>query len=194
MSILGSVSIPLGKAGYKALELTYTHNALWLDDAASMLASSFGASGMLSAVASAVKVPLLGFYYDNPEDMEILSYEYSEYPYLNKSQIVNSFRIANTPITVNAYRAITPNNGVITNILLNELVYTTLKKYCDNGGTFTLMTMWGAYTDLVLEKLKIIPAKDNELGGVGFQFQLKKIQFVKSGGFLSSLSSAFDFL
>lgn len=68
-------------------------------------------------------------------------------------------------------------NGVITNILLNEAFYKGIEAYCDRGGTFTLMTMWGVFNNLVLETLQIIPPEGSQVGGIGFEWQFKRIPF-----------------
>lgn len=148
------------------LDTVYRDNALLLSDTLAIWGMSFN-----------FPVPILGFTYEHPSAMELLKYEYSEYPYLNKTLITNSYMKQNTSITLHSYRGITAINGVLTNILLNEAFYKGIEAYCDRGGTFTLMTMWGVFNNLVLETLQIIPVEGSQVGGIGFEWQFKRIPF-----------------
>ena len=196
--ILGSAipTITGSKIARSTLQLIFKDSAILLDDGASMALSSVDnflgtnlSGGLLGSVASSVSVPLLGFAYDNPSQMEILKYSYSEYPFLNKNMIVNSYLRENTRITLRASKAITPNNTVALNYLSNETIYSTLETYCNAGGTFTIMTMWGAYSGLVLESLSGIQPENNQMGGTQFEFTFLKPQFSASGGLLGSIAS-----
>lgn len=155
------------------LDMVYRHNALLLDDAISLIGGSF-IGGLASAPS--IPLPLVGFVYETPSTVELLKYSYSEYPYLNKSLIINSYLRENTQFRVVAYRQITSSNPVILNIATNEILYKTLETYCNNGGTFTLLTMWGTFNNLVLEGLNgIMPNDDNAVGGCGFEFLFRKV-------------------
>lgn len=190
------------------LELVYKNSAILLNDGISIgmktIDDTFNTNIATSAigqvasvVSTAVALPLLGFAYDNPSSMEILKYSYSEYPYLNKSLIVNSYLKENTRFSIRAYKAITPNNTIALNLISNEQIYTQLKSYCDYGGTFKLMTLWGTFNNLVLESLNAIYPNDNEVGGVGFEFHFLKPNFDNTNsssvvsGLINSLTSGF---
>ncbi|HEC1823334.1 TPA: hypothetical protein R1765_001958 [Campylobacter coli] len=178
MSILGN-SMPTTKGGSKSLlDLTYRNSALLLNEGLSMGLSSLGVNAPTGAASA--PLPLLGFVYDNPSTIELLKYSYSDYPYLNKSLIVNSYIKENTKFSITARKAITTINGVIANIAANELMFDSLQKYCDKGGTFTLLTMWGAFSNLVLEELNGVPPEGNQLGGCGFEFVFQRLNFSKS--------------
>lgn len=176
MSILGAVTPSVKGGSLGLLDLTYRNNALLLNEGLSMGLSSLGgnASGLPS-----VPLPLLGFNYEHPSSIELLKYSYSTYPYLNKSLIINSYLKENTKFAIRAYKAITADNGVIVNIAANELMFQSLQGYCDKGGTFTLMTMWGAFSNLVLEELNGIPPEGNQVGGCGFEFVFQRMNFSK---------------
>lgn len=165
MALLGNQT-PVIEASRFALDLVFKHNALLLND---LLALGLGTFSF--------PVPLVGFTYENPSSLELLNYSYSEYPYLTKTLIANSYVKNNTQLSIRSYRAITSVNSVITNIAINEALTILIEKYCDRGGTFSCFTMWGFISNLVVERLEIIPADDNQLGGVGFQWTFKKINF-----------------
>lgn len=120
--------------------------------------------------------PLIGFSYDSPDSITFMDFQYCEYPYLNKTMIVNSLVKNNSSISLKAYRPITKANSVIANMMTNMTLIKALETYAMRGGTFTLTTMWGIINDLVLERVSGIKV-ENEIGGVGFQFDLKKINF-----------------
>ncbi|EGV1470911.1 hypothetical protein JF110_001636 [Campylobacter jejuni] len=175
MPILGSSIPSVSSNGSKSLlDITYRHNAILLNEGLAMGLSSLGVKSNISS-----PLPLLGFVYENPNDIGLLKYSYSEYPYLNKSLIVNSYIKENTNFSIVARKAITAQNGVIVNIAANELLFKTLEDYCDKGGTFTLLTMWGAFSNLVLEELKGISPEANEVAGCGFVFVFKRLNFSK---------------
>lgn len=177
MALLGNAIPSVSGSSKGLLDLTYAHNALLLDDGISMGLSSLGVN-VSSSLASA-PLPLLGFVYEHPNTLELLKYSYSQYPYLNKSLIINSYIKENTKFAIRAYKQITIQNGVIVNIAANELLFHSLQNYCDKGGTFTLLTMWGSFSNLVLEELNGIPPKDNETGGCGFEFIFQRMNFSK---------------
>lgn len=195
MTMLGDL-IPdysSSNSGKKALDLTYRHSVILLSDAVSMGLQAAGielgstASAILDAVAT---IPLLGFVYETPNRVDILKYRYSDYPYLNKSLIVNSYIRDHTRFAVRAHRLITKSNPVPINIAANEGYYHMLKEYCDRGGTFTLTTMWGIFSGCVLEDLVgVAPEKDNGIGGTSFEFRFMKLDF-EGGGALKAVGNA----
>lgn len=156
------------------LDMIYRHNAILLNESISILGGS-------SLGDIPLPLPLIGFVYENPNTAQLLKYSYSEYPYLNKSLIVNSYLKENTSFRVIAYKQITSSNTLLLNIAYNEILFRSLKKYCDNGGTFTLMTMWGIFSNLVLEELNgVTTSEANANGGVGFEFVFKRLNFSAS--------------
>lgn len=163
-----------------ALDAVYAKNAILLAD----LTRLFG-------LGASIPLPIVGFTYENPSEMELLKYEYSEYPYLNKTLITNSYTKQNTKLTIRSWRAITSVNGIVTNLALNEALFYGIEAYCDRGGTFTIMTMWGTYKNFVLENLAIIPQEGNQVAGIGFEWRFKRIPFDTANA-QSVYSSALD--
>lgn len=121
--------------------------------------------------------PLIGFTFDTPSNIQLLKYNYCEYPYLNKTMIVNSLVKENNEISITGSRPITRGNSVIMNTVLNQVLVNALEIYASRGGTFIMLTMWGIIQDLVLEELTGKPT-DGGVGGVLFDFKFKKINFV----------------
>lgn len=122
-------------------------------------------------------LPLVGFTFDTPSNIQLLKYNYCEYPYLNKTMIVNSLVKENNEISITGSRPITRGNSIIMNTVLNQVLVKALEIYASRGGTFILLTMWGIIQDLVLEELTGKPT-DGGVGGVLFDFKFKKINFV----------------
>lgn len=178
MTLIGDFipSVNSNNASKAALDLTYRNSAILLSDVVEM---GLGAAGISSSLTDfAPPMPLLGFVYETPSQIELLRYQYSEYPYLNKQLIVNSYVRQNTRFRVRAHRCITPTNTVPINIMTNEMYYLLLKEYCNRGGTFTLATMWGMFSNCVLEGLTGIPPEEtNGIGGTSFEFEFLKLDF-----------------
>lgn len=201
MTMLGDLIPDYSSAnsGKKALDLTYRHSVILMSDAVSMGLQAAGVElgSSVSAVLDAVAtLPLLGFVYETPDRVDLLKYRYSDYPYLNKSLIVNSYIREHTRFSVRAHRLITKTNPVPVNIAANEGFHLMLKEYCDRGGTFTLTTMWGIFSGCVLEEwVGIKPEAENGIGGTSFEFRFMKLDFdgggaLKAiGGSLKSLAS-----
>ena len=134
-------------------------------------------------------LPLVGFQYAPSQHIELLKYEYSEYPYVDKRMITNSVVKQQTHLDVIAYRPIcsVEQGGMpfLGAVAMNELYYTLLQLYCDRGGTFTLISPAGIFTDLVIEEFSCIPSEEvggegrNHPGGIAFRFRFKKILFSK---------------
>ena len=140
-----------------------------------------------------IPCPIIGFEYEIPDHIELLSFSYSDYPFLDRTSLINAYFKNNTKISLKAYRPITPLNPFTINLATNELIYAVLDKYCLNGGTFTILTSWGAYSNVLLEKLSGIKTGSNDIGGQGFQFdfikvniQTKEIQAIQSS-YLASI-------
>ena len=168
------------QSGKTAIDLAYRHSVILLSDAISMGLNTAGVNlgGFGRFLSDYAPVPLLGFVYETPSQIELLKYRYSEYPYLNKSLIVNSYVRENTRFTVRAYRLLTTSNPLPINISSNELYYLLLNEYCNRGGTFTLVTMWGVYNNCVLEEFVGIPPENNNgVGGTGFEFRFLRLHF-----------------
>ncbi|GAA7170910.1 hypothetical protein HpBGD53_03340 [Helicobacter pylori] len=140
-----------------------------------------------------VPLPLVGLTYAPPKEVELLKFSYSEYPYMDKSVVVNSYKQEPTKFSIIAYRplsvlpvdvkkgdsAIQSSNNVIVNFVANEVAYNILQLYARFGGTFSLVTQWGIVTNLVLESLKGVSIESKTMGGEAFLFEFKRVLFAK---------------
>lgn len=151
--------------GKTILDFVFRDNALILRDAGVIL------------TGATFPLPLIGFQYETPTSIDLLNYSYSTYTFLNRSVIANSSVKETCEITITAYRVLIGSYAVEANYLTNELIIKTLDAYCMRGGRFILLTMWGAINNLVLTKLKGIKAYGNDMGGVGFEFNFKQLNF-----------------
>ncbi|WRA26706.1 hypothetical protein KVJ87_02600 [Helicobacter pylori] len=82
-------------------------------------------------------LPLVGLTYAPPKEVELLKFSYSEYPYMDKSVVVNSYKQKPTKFSIIAYRplsvlpvdvkkgdsAMQSGNNVIVNFVANEVAY-----------------------------------------------------------------------
>lgn len=195
--IIGNNPIQVGKineinsVGIKILDELFQKNAILLNDTLTILTN--GANlGALGGLGINLPLPLLGFEFKTPQELQLLKYNYSEYPYVDKTLITNAYLRENTSISIIGYRPITySGNGgvnVVNNLsssvlgiyTTNELITSTLKIYCDKGGTFSLLTLWGQIQNLVLEELAGVPLEaENALGGQAFLFRFKQINYPK---------------
>lgn len=142
-----------------------------------------------------VPLPLMGLTYAPPREVELLNFSYSEYPYINKTIVVNSYQQEPTKFSIIAYRPISvmptkdangninqpiqSGNNVIVNFLANEVTYNLLQFYGRSGGTFSLVTQWGIFTNLLLKGLKGITIDSKTMGGEAFLFEFKGVLFAK---------------
>lgn len=140
-----------------------------------------------------VPLPLLGLTYAPPREVELLKFSYSEYPYMDKSVVVNSYKQEPTKFSIIAYRPLSvlpagttkgnevlnSGNNVIVNFVANEVAYNILQIYARFGGTFSLVTQWGIVTNLVIESLKGISIDIKTMGGEAFLFEFKRVLFAK---------------
>lgn len=167
----------LGNGGHGVLDLIFRDCALIMSDTTILYADKL--SGTLGSIASSIEIPfpIVGFSFQTPEQLNILHYDYSEYPLYSRMSVVNSMVKGMGHVKVTGLRPITRGNSIAINYLLNQFVLVKLiESYCDAGGLWSLNTMWGTYNDLVLEDLDGINP-DNAGAGVGFAFTFKKVNF-----------------
>lgn len=169
-----------GDLGGQILDLTFRDSCLWMQNS-SLLASWISLN---------LPLPVVGFQFQTPDNLELLKYEYTSYPALNKSFVANTFQKKITTLTIIGLRPITRMNPVGLNYLLNQQgISNYIEKYADRGGLWTLNTMWGIITNLVLTELKGIKINETSLGGVGFEFTFEKLQFSNLNSSLSKVSN-----
>lgn len=146
-------------------------------DCALLFMSPSKAYGLPSAV-DAISLPVVGFSFQTPETAQLAHYEYSDYPYLSKSVVANSFLKGTCEFEVTGLRPITTKNPVVANWVLNNLgIKKWLIAYADKGGLFALNTYWGYYNNLALEDLHGVKVGGSEMGGIGFRFKFKRLNF-----------------
>lgn len=137
-----------------------------------------------------IPFPILGFQFQTPEEIELLKYEYTKYPALNRAFVGNTFQKQSTTVSVVGLRPITRYNPVALNYLLNNIgIKFYIEKYADKGGLWTILTMWGNMTDLVLTDLKGVKVEGTEMGGIGFEFTFEKLQFSSLETMLEKVSN-----
>lgn len=173
---LGSSVTSITQGASRAIvDLVFSNNCLILTDLVK--------TGILPILNTA---PLIGFYYENPSQLGLYSYSYSEYPYLNRTAVANSVMKNSSTITIKGLRPITRANSVVVNYLANSTILSLLDKYIMRGGRFKLLTMWGPVSNLVMESIDGVTEFGQ--GGVAFDFTLRKIYTAESTS--SSVASA----
>lgn len=187
-NIMPSVA-KLNNGGHGVLDLIFRDCALILSDTKILYADKvqnmankggkFG--GMLNKVVNAlpaIPLPIVGFSFQSPTNLNILKYNYSEYPMFGRLSIVNSMTKEMGEITITGLRPITRGNPIALNYVLNQFALVKLiEAYADAGGLWTLNTMWGTYNNLVLTSLDGVTAEGTSLGGTAFTFSFKRVNF-----------------
>lgn len=153
---------------FEILDFVFGQNCILLDDI-----------NLVFGIGPSIPCPLLGFQYATPDFLELLSFSYSEYPFLDRTSLINAYFKNNTRIKMQAYRPITTKNPFVLNYALNEGIYKILDNYALNGGTFRIITAWGSFSNLLLEKFSGIRGSDTDIGGQGFQLEFLKVNMQK---------------
>lgn len=180
MAGLGNVMPSMGRmgnGGFWILDLIFRDNALIMTDSQLLINAAGAAFGASWNIGTPIPLPIIGFSFETPSQMNILNYSYTEYPMLNKVSVVNSFIKESGSVTVRGLRPITRGNPFVLNYLMNKTLVLLIEKYADLGGTWTINTMWGTYGNLVLESLDGELSHDNDPGGTCFTFKFKRINF-----------------
>lgn len=147
----------------KILDFVYGKNCILLRDV-----------GLIFGIGTGIPMPLIGFEYEMPERIHLLSFSYSEYPYTNRTALINAYFRNNTRFSLRANKPITRANTFPVNYAINEALYSVLEKYAQNGGIFTVLTPWGALSNCLLKDFYGIKGGDREMGGQGFLFEFEK--------------------
>lgn len=170
-----------GKGGYIAtvtvLDLLYRDWCVFLQTPSLLMGGDSGSTGMgLGGLIDTTGMPLIGFTFQQPSNFEILKYQFTKFPLLNKAVVANSMIKESTKITLTGLRPITASNPIILNIALNNVGLKLIEKYADMGGLWWINTMWGARFNYVLTDLKgTMPVDD--IGGVGWEFTFERLNF-----------------
>lgn len=168
MAVIGDLintdGLKVSELSSDILDFVYQKNCILLNDV-----------GLIFGIETGIPCPILGFEYEVPESIELLKFSYSEYPFLDRTSLINAYFKENTRFALKAHRPITAKNPFAVNYALNEAIYTALEKYSLNGGTYTILTGHKTITYAVLEKLTGIKNSDNDIGGQGFVFEFLKL-------------------
>ena len=164
MEILGNPQDTVNATGYQILDSLYSDGAVILENAVEIL------TGKKAPIDAGL--PLVGFSY-KPESLELLKYSWSQYPYLNKQKLTFAAVKEATTFSVAVISPIAAGgNEVIPSLIKRELLLTLLEKYCDAGGMFTVLTLWGTRKHCVLSGL-------DGVAGEGMDGTLFKMSFSK---------------
>lgn len=183
MSLLNFTQPNIGSAfAQKALDLMFQNCAIMLKNPELCKKTSLIGdltSGGSSFLGNEVAMPVVGFYYESPNQIEYFRFEYSEYPFMNNKMVSNSFIKQPTTISINGVRPITKENNWVVNYLTSQSVIEMLEGYCEQGGLFKLFTRWGTIDNLALESLSLNSEGDDRSPGT-FSFQFKRLLFIKT--------------
>lgn len=162
--ILGKPQDTVNANGFQLLDSLYSSGAVILENATEIL------TGKKAPID--VGMPLIGFSY-KPESLELLKYGWSQYPYLNKQKLTFSAVKETTAFSVSVISPITTGgNTVVESLVKRELLAKLLEKYCDAGGMFTVLTLWGTRKHCLLVGMEGV-------SGDGMDGTLFKMSFTK---------------
>lgn len=187
-----------GKGGYIAavtvLDLLYRDWCVFLQTPSLLMGGNESSTGLgLGGLIDTTGLPLIGFTFQQPSNFEILKYQFTKFPLLNKAVVANSMIKESTKITLTGLRPITASNPIILNIALNNVGLKLIEKYADMGGLWWINTMWGARFNYVLTDLKgTMPVDD--IGGVGWEFTFERLNFDSVSSATKSVDSKVSLL
>ena len=162
--ILGKPQDTVNAGSYQILDSLYSDGAIILENATEIL------TGKKAPIEAGL--PLIGFSY-KPESLELLKYGWSQYPYLNKQKLTFSAVKETTAFSVSVISPITTGgHSVVGELVKRELLAKLLEKYCDAGGMFTVLTLWGTRKHCVLTGMEGV-------SGEGMDGTLFKMSFMK---------------
>jgi hypothetical protein len=158
-------------SNYQILDSIYSEGAIILNNATEILLGKSVGSSL------DIPVPLIGFKYKPMGTIELIKYEYSEYPYLSKQMVSNAGVKQATRFSVQLLDPITGSNPVILAVVKRQVLQTLLDKYAAGGGLFTILTLWGSVTNCLLEGLEGVEGSSNGSDGVNFVMHFYKPNF-----------------
>lgn len=183
-SILGLEGIQSADPSFAVLDMFFGRNVILLNDVAQILGAGV-----------TIPIPLVGFEYQVPNEIELFNYKLSEYPALNKQTLINSMIKGVSKFSITAIRPITSANTAILNYALNEALTAALDAYNSQGGTYTILTPWGLIKPCLMNGGFGVITGDGDLGGQGWRFNFTKMNIQTSltteqSSFLQSLGGA----
>lgn len=161
-AIFGLNGLESKGAGQVVLDLVYGRSVILLQDFFKIF-----------KIGVPIPVPIIGFVYQTPDEVELLNYRWSEYPFLNKQQQVCAYVKEPTKFSIKAIRPITRYNTIPINQALNEGITYALDYYVSKGGRFIVITPWSVIPNCFLEKAVGIKLTESDFGGQGWIFQFK---------------------
>lgn len=166
MAFFGLKPISIPSVGSEILDLIFTQSAILLNDVA--------------ISQKDYTLPLLGFHYMIPNDLPLLAYKYSEYPFLNKNVIKSCAIKEQTRFSLQGINAITNYVGVISSMAFNEGIIRFLDDYILKGGTFTILSPWGIINPCVCDSVSGRKLGDNDIGGQSLIFNFSTLKINSS--------------
>lgn len=171
--LIGKAQPTVSINGYSLLDATYSDNAVILENALEIF------SGAKSPLPS-IGFPLIGFQYKPESGIELLKYRWSQYPYLNKANLTFAAVKEATDFSVSVISPITNGTNVILSIALRTALVALLTEYCNRGGMFTVLTLWGTKQHCLLTDLAGI-GQDGVMDGVLFKMTFTQPNFDLTG-------------
>lgn len=143
-----------------------------------------------AAVTGLLITAFAGFKWQVPRELNLATFEYSNYTYYNE-EIADCVVEKQNTITVTAMRELSFLNNYTTNIVTNNVMVKTIKKYAKSGGLFVLITPAGIIKDLALENLSVSFSGTNPNPLFVFKFRKLVISAVGTQGIVVSDRASF---
>lgn len=146
----------ISNADYILLDDIFSYNAIWLQNAIELFKIPVLSEYELT---KNIPLPLIGLAYRPIGEIELINYEWAQYPYLSKQVITNAGIKQPTRFAVDVYSVfkggniLSGGNTVALNLLKISTIVSLLNQYVAKGGLFTILTLYGFITDCVLEKI-----------------------------------------
>lgn len=146
-----------------AISTALSQFAVWINDVTLFLNNAQGD----------IPSPLLGFHYNVDGELDILRYQTTNYPYLNKSVTSNGAIKQTNSIKLQILSVITRLNSYPRNFLKMMVLTPYLERYVARGGLFTIVTPSYVYKNCQLERFFATNENDGQKG-VSFRAEFKQ--------------------
>lgn len=147
------------------------------------------AEALMAGLAISV---LGGFKWFLPDQLQLASFEYSNYTYYME-EVVNGMVEKQSTITVRAIRELSFINTYTLNAVTNNMLIKKFKEYTKSGGLFILITPIGIIDNLALEDLSVTFNSDNPNPIFVFKFRKLIINTLNSAGVETDMSARSTF-
>lgn len=170
--ILGNPQDVTTLNSYALLDRIYSDGAIVLENATEIF------TGKKPVID--VGLPLVGFSFKPDGNLELLKYQWSQYPYLNKQKLTFAAVKQPTDFSVTVISPITSGGAtIVVTLALREMLKKLLETYCDAGGMFTIATLWGTLRHCVLTGLDGVSG--DAMDGTLFKMSFNKPNFDLTG-------------